>query len=137
MRYHFQSLLFIGDLAAFNQNRQQCQNLPYELLACSERVFLPPAELLDGDRLFIEQSSGEGYEYDGVIAYYDRPAEIQACLKLARYPICIKSYYVIVHPHFTAFVRKEEQLITDVERFVKSFARSERLPRHDPGYKEG
>lgn len=128
MRYHFQTMNLIaasshsGHVAAlkeFNQNRLATGQEEFKILGCAGRLYIPSAELQPGDLEFIARTSGEGFQYDGVTLYYDFPQELQACLKLMTYGYCIQFYEIVVHTEFAIFVRKESQLIKDVERFVK------------------
>jgi hypothetical protein len=127
MRYHFQTMNIIrisehpepGEaLKEFNENRRANQQEEYKILGYVDRLYIPSTELSPGDQEFLDRTSGEDFQYDGISAYYDTPQELQACLKLLSYAYCIKFYEVVVHEKFTIFVRKEHQLVEDVKRFV-------------------
>lgn len=132
MRYHFQTMKLVCTVAPgmqtdaealqeLNTYRKQHQQLPYQIFGqIGGRIYLPSNELLSGDRAFFAQL-GEDTDYDGISAYYDSLQEAQVCATMLFHgsPVS-KQYYIVVHAQFSIFVRKEEQLVKDVERFINA-----------------
>ena len=131
MRYHFQTMKLVCAVAPdmqtdvealqeLNAHRKQHQQLPYQIFGqIGGRIYLPSNELLSGDQAFFAPL-GEDRDYDGVSAYYDSLEESRACFSLlSPSSYAARFYYIVVHAQYALFVRKEEQLIQDVERFIR------------------
>lgn len=134
MRYHFQQMRLVCTVGSqtdtealqeLNAYRKQYSHLPYEIVGQrGGRIYLPSNELLLGDKVLFEHLSEDGRDYDGISAYYDSVEEAKACFSLLSQGSAMKYYYIVVHDKYTIFVRKEEQLIQDVERLVRASLQS-------------
>ena len=123
MRYHFctQYLLAVANdqgvttithaLKAFDAHRQERgeEALAPAIRSHTGKIYLPANESREGDREFLRRELIDGFEYGGVVAYFDTEKDAEACMYIS--PRQRRRYDLTIHKNFCVLVLKEEVLL--------------------------